>query len=198
LEFGVQLGYTGPLTLITSENLKSAMLDPATISAQIATDLASGRLAVVPHPTSPFICSPLGLAPKSDGGLRRIHHLSFPDKHSVNDNIPLDWVSLVYTRMEDVFAMVRRGGRSCTILKWDLRDAFRTIPVAHGQRWLLGLQWEGQYYHETCLPFGLATAPYLFNLFAEGLHWILQAYHGWEELVHYLDDLIAVLPAGVA
>jgi hypothetical protein len=48
---------------------------------------------------------------------------------------------------------------------------------------------------ENCLPFGLSTALHIFNLFAEALHWVLQAYHGWDELIYYLDDFVAVLPA---
>jgi hypothetical protein len=36
--------------------------------------------------------------------------------------------------------------------------------------------WNGVYYKENCLPFGLATAPILFNLFAEALHWILESF----------------------
>jgi hypothetical protein len=40
-----------------------------------------------------------------------------------------------------------------------------------------------------CLPFGLCTSPFIFNLFAEGLHWILE--HVFEQsLVHYLDDFL--------
>lgn len=95
--------------------------------------------------------------------------------------------------MEDIFAMVRRSGRGCHILKWDLKDAFRMIPVAAEQRWLLGFTWDGNTYQENCLPFGLATAPYIFNLFAEGLHWILQSFWGWQELAHYLDDFITTV-----
>jgi hypothetical protein len=33
------------------------------------------------------------------------------------------------------------------------------------------------------------------NLFAEAQHWVLQAYHGWDELIHYLDDFVAALVA---
>jgi hypothetical protein len=40
------------------------------------------------------------------------------------------------------------------------------------------------------LPFGLRTAPRIFNLFAEAIHWVLQQHHGWE-VTHYLDDFFA-------
>ena len=84
--------------------------------------------------------------------------------------------SIAYSSIEDIFAMVRRAGPRPQILKWDLKDAFRTIPVAASNRWLLGFYWQGTYYHEDCLSFYLATALFLFNLFAQGLHWILQSY----------------------
>ena len=95
-----------------------------------------------------------------------------------------------------MFDLVRRAGRGAHIIKKDLKDAFRMIAVAPHQRWLLGFQWQWQFYHENCLPFGLRTAPLLFNLLAEGLHWVLQSLLHWEHLAHYLDDFIHVLPPG--
>jgi hypothetical protein len=50
---------------------------------------------------------------------------------------------------------------------------------------------------ECCLPFGFATAPFIFNLFAEGLNWLLTAYLPVVSIVHYLDDFIAVFPPSV-
>jgi hypothetical protein len=43
------------------------------------------------------------------------------------------------------------------------------------------------------LPFGLRTAPLIFNLFAEALHWILESQLGWEFVSHYLDDIIITI-----
>src|SRR3979409_380539 len=48
-------------------------------------------------------------------------------------------------------------------------------PVAKLQQWLLGFQVGGKYYQETCLPFGLSTSPFLFNIFSEAFHWILES-----------------------
>ena len=93
-----------------------------------------------------------------------------------------------------VIQRVRTAGRHCTILKRDIKDAFRIIPVATGDHWLLGFQWENSFYTETCLPFGLRTAPALFNLFAEALHWILQYSTDWKSVEHYLDDFMLVIP----
>ena len=62
------------------------------------------------------------------------------------------------------------------------------IPV-HQEDWhLLGIHWKGKNFIDTCHPFGLRLAPYLFNQFTTALHWILQ--HRCEvcHLLHYLDD----------
>lgn len=74
-----------------------------------------------------------------------------------------------YTRFQEVLQMVTMSGRHCIILKIDVRDAFKNIPVAPQHQWLLGFRWEGKFYKETCLSFSLATAPFIFNLFAEVL-----------------------------
>lgn len=43
------------------------------------------------------------------------------------------------------------------------------------------------------LPFGLRTAPRIFNLFSEALHWIFETLHEWND-THYLDDFLFVFP----
>lgn len=48
------------------------------------------------------------------------------------------------------------------------------IPVWKQEWELLGIRWCNQYYVDTCLPFGLRSAPYLFNHIAEALEWILR------------------------
>ena len=91
--------------------------------------------------------------------------------------------------------MGRKGGRSSFILKRDVKDAFRNIPLASHIRWLFGFSWEDNMYVEKCLSFGLCTAPYLFNLFAEALHWMMVSYLHWTLVCHYLDDFIYIIPA---
>ena len=48
---------------------------------------------------------------------------------------------------------------------------------------------------DTCLPFGLRSAPKLFNNMADLLAWILKN-QGVSYLIHYLDDFLTVGPAG--
>lgn len=194
LRFGTRIGYTGPEAHILSANLQSALLDTDTIQKKLSEDLSSRRV-IRTSAEPPFISSPLGLVPKHDGGYRRIHHLSHPRGASVNDFIDKKSAYLRYTTFQDVLAQVRHAGRHAVIMKKDIKDAFRNIPVAPHQQWLLGFNWNGQFYKETCLPFGLSTAPFLFNLFAEAFHWMIETYLQWERLLHYLDDFISVLQA---
>ncbi|RYC54493.1 hypothetical protein CHU98_g11720 [Xylaria longipes] len=118
-----------------------------------------------------------------------------PGDRGPNSERPrLEYGTLQYTTIQDVFNMVRQAGRGAYLIKKDLKDAFRLVPVALPQRWLLGFAWKGRYFHENCLPFELRTAPFLFRLFAEELHWMLEALLQTLRVAHYLDDFIFVVP----
>jgi hypothetical protein len=91
--------------------------------------------------------------------------------------------------------MVLKAGRNCIMLKRDMKDAFRMIPVAPQHHWLMGFSWEGKFYVEQVLPFGLRTAPFIFNLFAEAWEWIVRSYLRWHLVEHYLDDMMAAFPS---
>lgn len=84
----------------------------------------------------PVFVSPLGLVPKHDGGWRRIYNLSWPKDRSVNDSIPDSASAISYTSI-DVFDFIRTAGWGCYIIKRDIKDAFRNIPVATPDRPLL-------------------------------------------------------------
>ena len=78
--------------------------------------------------------------------------------------------------------------------KIDLKNAFRLIPVRPEDWNLLGIRWRDQFYVDTCLPFGLRSAPYLFNQLSIAIHWILQHSYGVQHLLHYLDDFFTAGP----
>ena len=197
LQFGCLLGYTGPPAHIHSKNLVFALLDSQIITQKLEEDLLSGR--VIPATQKyPFISSPLGLVPKPNGGLCRIHHLSHPRGSSVNDYISKEASHLRYTSLKKIIKMILHAGRHCIIIKKDIKDAFRNIPVVPHVQWLLGFSWGRELYQETCLSFGLATSPFIFNLFAKAIYWMLHSYLGWTDLEHYLDDFIWVLTSKLA
>ena len=80
--------------------------------------------------------------------------------------------------------------------KVDLKAAFRMVPV-HPDDWeLLGMCWREQLYVDRCLPFGLRSAPYLFNQIATAVEWIMTNNYRMSHLLHYLDDYFLAGPPG--
>ena len=78
--------------------------------------------------------------------------------------------------------------------KVNLKSAFRMVPV-HREDWeLLGMHWRNHFYIDTCLPFGLRSAPFLFNEVASALQWILQNNYAIRDMLHYLDDYLMAGP----
>lgn len=146
-------------------------------------------------PTAHYISSPLGLVPKHDGEWRRVHDLSYPKNSRVNDHIPHTFGALEYVTFDDAVDALLAAGHRALMVKRDLAEAFRHIPVALSDRWLLGFFWEGLYYQEKFLPFGIRTAPFLSDLFAIALNGILIVVFSWTTLLHYLDDFLTILPA---
>ncbi len=54
--------------------------------------------------------------------------------------------------------------------------------------------WKGRLYIDTVLPFGLRSAPKIFNALADSLQWMLEG-EGLETL-HYLDDFLVICEGG--
>ncbi len=83
----------------------------------------------VEKPTPLFICSPLGLVHKHDGGWEKIHHLLYFQGESVNDHIPDRVEELRYTRFQEVLELVIQAGRDSILLKRDVKDDFKNTLV---------------------------------------------------------------------
>jgi hypothetical protein len=132
------------------------------------------------------------LVPKSDGTWRRIPHLSRPAGNLVNNHIPSEYGALKYSTFHQALDLVRTAGPGSILIKRDLANAFRHIPVSPEDWWLLGFQQGNHWWFDKFLPFGLRTSLYLFNFFSSGLRWMLQHHYGWDALLHYLDDFLNI------
>lgn len=78
--------------------------------------------------------------------------------------------------------------------KIDLKSASHMVAVCREDCELLGIHWQDRYFVDTCLPFGLRSAPYLFNQFAKALHWILIKNYAFPNLIYLYDYLISIWP----
>ena len=55
-----------------------------------------------------------------------------------------------------------------------------------------GLRWEGSYYYERFLPFGLRSSPAVFDSVATAVNWIMQHEFAIDHRLHYLDDFLDI------
>ncbi len=86
-------------------------------------------------------------------------------------------------------------GRGTLLAKVDIQNAYRNIPVHPDDRWLLGMSWRGEIFIDTVLPFGLRSAPKIFNAVADALEWVVRV-NGVGEINYYLDDFLVLGTSG--
>ena len=175
-----------------ARNLLSAHTHPTVVDDEIQRECQAGHLLdpFQERPLPNLKCSRVGVVPKKNGKWCMIHHLSAPPGSSVNDHIPKEPYSLQYSSVDDAVRLLCSLGKGAQMAKVDFKSAFRIIPVRKQDWELLGIHWHNQYYVDTCLPFGLRSAPYLFNQFADALEWILRNNYGLQWVIHYLDDYL--------
>ena len=198
LTYGARIGYLGPQRARVSRNLISASQHPEVVSANLDKEISLGRVAG-PFPSSPlpnFQCHPVGVVPKKHfPEWRTIYHLSYPEGDSINDYIPKDPYSLQYVRVDDAIGALQSLGQGSYMAKTDLKSAFRLIPI-HPDDWnLLGIYWQAMFYVDMYLPFGLRSAPYIFNQLSDALEWILTHNYGLQHVLHILDDFLVIEPS---
>ena len=115
-----------------------------------------------------------------------IVNLSSPPSASVNDGIPK---GIWYASIDDAIWLIRQMGPRCQLVKMDLKDAYRMVPVHPEDQHLLTISWEGQTYVDQALPFGLRSAPKIFSAVADAIAWVL-FFQGGIHFLHYLDDFL--------
>ena len=97
--------------------------------------------------------------------------------------------------MNNGIAVVLEHGPGCFMTKTDIQSAFRIIPI-HPNDWeLLGMSWKGRYYFEKALPFGLQSAPLLFNHLLNALKWLVQNQLHIPSIIHILDYFFIIQPS---
>ena len=115
--------------------------------------------------------------------------LSSPQGASINDGISPELSSIKYATIDHLVSLVLLHGRGSLLVKADIQEAYRIIPVHPDDQPLLGVQWNDCTYFDKMLPFGLRSAPKIFSAVADGLQWIL-VQQGVTHLLRYLDDFI--------
>ena len=128
--------------------------------------------------------------------MAHIFHLSYPKTSptSINANIPIGDYTLQYITIDNAILLLLSLGKGAFMSKTDIQSAFCIIPI-HPHDWeLLGMQWKGLYFFNTVLPFGLRSAPFLFNMLSDALEWIIRHKFNITGVMHILDDFFIALP----
>ena len=171
--------------------MEGALLHPEVVKDDLAAEVLSHQIA---GPYDKNSCpdahiSRFGVIPKrhQQGKWRLIIDLSYPKLHNVNDGIPKHLCSITYVMVDDTITKILESGQDTIIAKVDIKHAFRLLPVHPADRYLLTMEWKQSIYIDTCLPFGLRSAPKLFNILADLLSWVTTQ-QGVTFSMHYLSD----------
>ena len=189
---GFFIGFEGPRTPRFSHNLKSADEHPDLVTKNLLKEVTLGRTAgpFLSPPFQNFQIYPIGVVPKKHSSdWRTIFHLSHPKSSStsVNANISKENYSLEYVKIDDAIKLlIIQLGKGSYMAKTDICSAFRHVPV-HPNDWeLLGMHWKGLYFFDQVLPFGLRSAPYIFNQLSDALEWIAKTNYDLKHILHIM------------
>jgi hypothetical protein len=200
LKCGFNIGIDGqPTETFVCKNLLSAKQEAEFVTAALKAEVDNNYIAG-PFESLPFTqyrVSPIGVATgKYSGKKRLILDLSSPHKEgevsSVNSSIDKDEYSLQYVTIDDAIAVIRKLGKGSQLIKVDVKDAFRILPVAPNQWPHLCVKWAGQFYFYLRLPFGSRSSPKIFTMLSEAVHWIATRNYGIKHLLFLLDDFLVI------
>ena len=193
ITFWFRIGYNREGKIQPSRrNMKSVAEDTAVVSDYLRQEMERGYVLcpfdLQGFGSTPIQTSRIGVIPKkwhSYGKWRLVVDLSSPDGASVNDGIDPALCSLSYTRVDQVAEKVSELGVGTQLAKIDVQSAYRIVPVHPDDHLVLGMRWRDRLYVDASLPFGLRSAPKLFDAIADALEWIAP-HLGMEFLWHYL------------
>ena len=100
-----------------------------------------------------------------------------------------------YATIDDVIRLIKSLGKGCFLAKTDIKSAFRIIPVSPNDFPLLGMEWQGKFYFDKCLPMGCSSSCNIFETFSTALEWIAMNKLNASAVIHILDDFIFIAPS---
>ena len=157
--------------------MSSASLQPLVIDDYLHTELAKGRVAgPFSSPLLPYLhISRFWVIPTKyqPGKWRLILDLSSPDGHTVNDGIRKVPFTVQYMKIDDIDGILQLG-RGTLLAKFDVESAYRIIPIHLNDRYLLGVQWQANYFVDMALFFGFRSASYISSSVSDLVEWVLK------------------------
>ena len=192
----VYLEFDREESLITSNNSKTALLQPQIVRLKLQQELLQNRIAgpFSSPPFSNFNSPPLSLNQKHEKiKYRLLHNLSYPHTfQSVNNNIPNSASTVQHETRSDAVAAIQQCSDGAFMAKSVIADAFRLISLHPSQYHFTVFSWVGNYYYDKCLPQGSSSSCQQFEQFSSAFKWILINNLVVNKVVKVLDDLFFV------
>ena len=161
------------------DNHVSAIKHSGFVSMEIQKLLSSGVLIEV-NETEATVCSPLSVVANVLGKLRLILDLRYVNQH----------LRVQKLKYEDIRTACHLFQQGDWFFKFDYSSSYHHIDISSAHTQFLGLAWifngVKRYFQFTVLPFGLASAPYVFTKIQKALvkYWQGQGIR----IYTYLDD----------
>ena len=120
---------------------------------------------IVTAEQQPVICSPLSVVESTSGKKRLVLDLRYVNEFLWKDKFK-------YEDIQTAIQMIEKGDYA---IIFDLKSGYHHVDI-HADYWqYLGFSWKGEngvivYYMFRVLPFGLATAPFVFTKLLKPLH----------------------------
>ena len=150
-------------------------------------------------PLSSFHCSPMLTRPKAGSDRRRVVvDLSWPQGKAVNDfdsymGTPF---KVKFPSIDDITDRIQKLKGKCLLYKIHLQRAFRHLKLDPVDINETGLQFEGQYYVDTSVPFGYRHGFVCMQRVPDSIRAIMHK-NGYF-IINNIDDLIDCDPPEVA
>jgi hypothetical protein len=157
------------------------------IDADIANELGQGFIA--PIPFRPFKINALGAVQKKGcTKYRRITDLSKPKGSALNAFLGTPPKFRFATVDDAVTYIFKCGSKFVVASKFDLKSAFRHVPVKPEFWHLFGFTWNNICYVDLRMCFGLSIAPYVFWRISNFIARTAAVHYGIEHVSPYIDD----------
>ena len=130
-----------------------------------------------------FYLNQIFLVPKPHGGWRPVVNLKPLNKYLVVEHFKMENLNMVTDSIQQGWWMA----------KLDLKDAYLTVKVSEQDKKYLQFEWKGKYYQFRSLPFGLATAPFVFTKLTKPVVAHLRV-RGMSVII-YIDDILILAPS---
>lgn len=161
--------------------------------------LFNGPFRDIPYTT--YRINPVGVAEgKYSKKKRLIVDLSAPHEDIENPSLNVKHqYSLQYVSIDDAIKIIKNLGKGAMLIKTDITDAFKNIPLSPDMWSFHGIQWDDCYYFYNRLVLGSRSSPKIFDNLSIAVnagYIVAKHNYGIENILHLLDDFLVIVQFG--